>query len=120
MGGAVDGAGGTVTMVGSGSGPVNGEQTRRPRMSGRVNRGRATYVYCFVVAPKRPRLTRVPAGLPGTGPVRLLDVGPHRYLAVADAPLARYGEAAIRRGLADLAWVSRAAVAHEAVVEAFI
>src|SRR5204862_6425231 len=37
-----------------------------------------------------------------------------------DAPLSRYGEVAIRRGLSDLAWVSRAAVAHEAVVEAFI
>jgi hypothetical protein len=43
-----------------------------------------------------------------------------RYLVVADAPLSRYGETAIRRGLSDLAWVSRAAVAHEAVVEAFI
>jgi Gas vesicle synthesis protein GvpL/GvpF len=52
--------------------------------------------------------------------VRLLDVEPGRYLVVADAPLSRYGEAALRRGLSDLAWISRAAVAHEAVVEAFL
>jgi Gas vesicle synthesis protein GvpL/GvpF len=82
--------------------------------------GRATYVYCVVAARKRPRLTRVPAGLPGTGPVRLVDVEPGRYLVVTDAPLSRYGETAIRQGLSNLTWVSRAAVAHEAVVEAFI
>src|SRR5262249_29242526 len=80
---------------------------------------RATYVYCVVAADRRPRLTRVPAGLPGTGPVRLLDVERDLYVVVAEAPLGKYGEAAIKRGLADLDWVSRAAVAHEAVVEAF-
>jgi hypothetical protein len=62
----------------------------------------------------------MPAGLPRTGPVRLLDVEAGLFAAVADAPLDRYGEAAINRGLADLDWVSRAAVAHEAVVESFI
>jgi hypothetical protein len=79
----------------------------------------ATYVYCLVAAPSRPPLTRVPPGLSGTGPVRLLDVRPGRYLVVADAPLSRYGEGAIRRGLSRLQWVSRAAMAHEAVVESF-
>jgi hypothetical protein len=54
------------------------------------------------------------------GPVRLIDVSPGVWLVAADAPLDRYGEAAIKRGLGDLAWVSRAAMAHEAVVEAFI
>jgi hypothetical protein len=43
-----------------------------------------------------------------------------RWLVVADAPLDRYGEEAINRGLADLDWVARAAVAHEAVVESFV
>src|SRR5262245_32203999 len=80
---------------------------------------RATYVYCVVAADKRPRLARVPPGLPDTGPVRALDVEPDLFVIVADAPLDEYGEAAIKRGLADLDWVSRAAVAHEAVVEAF-
>jgi hypothetical protein len=54
------------------------------------------------------------------GPVRLLDAGRGLSLAVADAPVNRYGEATINRKLSDLAWVSRAAVAHEAVVESFI
>jgi hypothetical protein len=39
---------------------------------------------------------------------------------VADAPLDLYGEDAINNKLNDLDWVSRAAVAHEAVVESFI
>jgi Gas vesicle synthesis protein GvpL/GvpF len=61
------------------------------------------------------------------GPVRLLDVDETRmpgdlsvWLVVADAPLDRYGEDAINRGLSDLDWVSRAAVAHEAVIESFV
>src|SRR5882724_4686097 len=81
---------------------------------------KATYVYCVIAAARRPRLTRMPAGLPRTGRVRLLDIEAGLFAAVADAPLHRYGEAAINRGLADLDWVSRAAVAHEAVVESFI
>ena len=80
---------------------------------------KGTYLYCVVAADRRPRLTRVPAGLPGAGKVRLLDVDAGLFLAVADLPLDRYSEAAINDGLTDLDWVSRAAVAHEAVVEAF-
>jgi hypothetical protein len=53
------------------------------------------------------------------GPVRILDVDRGLYLAVADAPLDRYGEDAINRGLSNLDWVSRAAIAHESVVESF-
>jgi len=79
-----------------------------------------TYVFCLVAGSRRPSLARVPRGPAGTGPVRLLEVDRGRWLAVADAPLARYGEAAIKRGLAHLEWVSRVAVAHEAVVEAFV
>jgi len=85
-----------------------------------MSAAQGTYVYAVVAARRRPRLTRVPAGLPGTGKVHLLDAAPDLFVVVADAPLDRYGEAAINRGLADLDWVSRAAVAHEAVVEAFI
>jgi hypothetical protein len=81
---------------------------------------KGTYVYCVVAAERRPRLARVRAGLPGAGPVRLLDVEPGLFIAVADLPLDRYSESKINRGLANLDWVSRVAVAHEAVVESFI
>ena len=78
---------------------------------------KATYVYCVIAAARRPRVSGKARGLAAMGSVRLLDVGPGLYAAVADAPLSRYGEAAINRGLGDLEWVSRAAVAHEAVIE---
>jgi hypothetical protein len=42
------------------------------------------------------------------------------WAAVADAPLDAYSAEAINQGLTDLDWVSRAAVAHEAIVESFI
>ena len=80
---------------------------------------KGTYVYCVIAAARRPRVPRKARGLAGAGPVRLLDVDAGLYVAAADAPLSRYGEAAINRGLADLEWVSRAAVAHEAVIESF-
>jgi hypothetical protein len=82
-----------------------------------------TYVYCVLSAPRRPALKGIPRGLPGMGRLRLLDVESGRrplWLAVADAPLGEYGEDAINRGLSDLDWVSRRAIAHEAVVEWFI
>lgn len=77
----------------------------------------ATYLYCVMKAPKKaPSLAGV-KGLPGAGKPRLLDAGRGLKLVVADAPLDRYGEGPIAAGLKDLAWVSRCAVAHEAVVE---
>jgi Gas vesicle synthesis protein GvpL/GvpF len=81
---------------------------------------KGTYVYCVVAAKTRPRVPRVPRRLVGMGSVRVIDVERGHFLVVADASLDRYGEAAINRGLADLDWVARAAVAHEAVVESFI
>jgi hypothetical protein len=90
-----------------------------------------TYVYCIVADTKRPKPPRARAGLPGLGAVRLLPIiwkgrgaaAPRRALdmwaVVADAPLKDYNEQAINRGLTDLNWVSRAAVAHEAIVESF-
>ena len=79
-----------------------------------------TYVYCLVAADRRPVLRRRFTRLPGMGPIRLLDVDKRLWLVVADAPLNRYGEETINRKLSDLDWVSRAAIAHEAVVESFI
>src|SRR5262249_17362469 len=78
----------------------------------------ATYVYGVVAAARRPTVTRR-KGLPDAGPVRLLEVQDRLYLAAADVPLAKYSQAAIEPRLSDLEWVSRAAIAHEAIVESF-
>jgi hypothetical protein len=51
------------------------------------------------------------------GRPRALRAGPALWLVVADAPLPRYAAASIETGLRDLDWVSRCAVAHEAVIE---
>lgn len=101
----------------------------------------ATYVYCIVASARKPSLARVPPGLAGAGRARLLEISDSRrrlgaepnrgrnprsadrlkrWLVVADVPLAKYGETAISKGLTNLAWVSRIAVAHEAMVEAFV
>ncbi len=77
----------------------------------------ATYVYCVLRAGTTPALEGAPAGLEGAGPARLLALAPGRWLVVADAPLERYGEAAIQRGLSDLEWVGPRALEHEALVE---
>jgi gas vesicle protein GvpL/GvpF len=50
----------------------------------------------------------------------VLDARGGLHIVVADAPLSEYGEAAIAHGLANLEWVSRAAMAHERVVESFL
>lgn len=79
-----------------------------------------TYVYCLVRSSRKPGLRRAAGGLPGAGRPRALDAGRGLWLIVADVDDARYGEAAIARGLKNLDWVSRRAVAHEAVVERFL
>lgn len=50
----------------------------------------------------------------------MLDVEEGLFIAVADVPLDRYGESAINASLSKLDWVSRVAVAHEAIVESFV
>ncbi len=84
-----------------------------------TRRQHATYVYCLVEADRPPSPARAPKGIPRAGPVRPLDTGDGIWAVVADAPLSGYGEKAIERGLADLEWVSKVALAHEAVVEHF-
>jgi hypothetical protein len=79
----------------------------------------ATYVYCVVHRVGRPSMTRVPAGLPGSGKARLIDLGRSMWCVTADVPLARYAPSQLESGLRDLTWVSEVAVAHEAVVEHF-
>jgi hypothetical protein len=80
----------------------------------------ATYLYCLLEAPTKPALTRAPRGLPGMGKPRLLDAGRDLWLVAADAPLDRYGEAPIEKGLSDLDWVSQCAMGHESVVESVL
>jgi Gas vesicle synthesis protein GvpL/GvpF len=77
----------------------------------------ATYVYALVQRRRAPLLARPPRGLPSTGRLRALDAGHGLWLVVADAPLARYGEAPLEARLRDLEWVAACATAHEAVVE---
>jgi gas vesicle protein GvpL/GvpF len=79
-----------------------------------------TYVYCLVSAERRPTARPRAARMPGIGPVRLLEVDRRLWMVVSNAPLNRYGEKALNAKLSDLDWVSRAAIAHEAVVESFI
>jgi hypothetical protein len=82
----------------------------------------ATYLYCAVQGAKDPvrgARSRPPRGLPGSGPIRALEAGGGVWLVAAAAPLERYGAEAIDARLADLDWVSRCAVAHDAVVEHF-
>jgi Gas vesicle synthesis protein GvpL/GvpF len=79
--------------------------------------GHATYLYCLLHRAEPPRLASMPRGLAGMARPRALRITSRLYLIVADAPLGRYGAAAINGRLHDLDWVSACALAHEAVVE---
>jgi hypothetical protein len=80
----------------------------------------AVYLYCVVRAARRPSLVRVPAGLPdGTRPAAHKLSG-SLWLITADVPLETYGPPRLESRLRDLDWVSRVALAHEAVVEHFL
>jgi hypothetical protein len=79
-----------------------------------------TYVYCVVAAARRPALPKRLAHLPGLGPPRVLDLAPGLWLVVANASGAQFGGEAVNRRLSDLDWVSRVAIAHEAVVDALL
>lgn len=79
----------------------------------------ATYVYCVVQRAARPSMARTLRGLPGGARPSLLEIGRSRWAVVSLVPLDRYGEAGIAAGVRDLDWVSKIAMAHEAVVEHF-
>jgi hypothetical protein len=80
---------------------------------------RATYLYCVVKSPRKPAVARVPDGVPGASRPRVHAVAPSLWMVSADVPLDVYGPQALEPRLRDLDWVSRVAVAHEAVVEYF-
>jgi hypothetical protein len=75
----------------------------------------ASYVYALVAGAK-PRLKKAPA-LPGGGKPRLVDAGQGLHALIASVPLELYDAEAIERGLRDLEWVSRCAIAHERAIE---
>lgn len=80
----------------------------------------ATYVFALVAHRHRPVLPRTLPLLPqGTRPA-LLAVKPRWWLVVCDVPLSTYGTESLERRMSDLEWISTVALAHEAVVEAFL
>ena len=79
----------------------------------------ATYVYCLVQSARKPSATRAPSGLPGATSPAIEEIERPLWLVSARVPLANYGPEALEPALRDLDWVSRIAVAHEAVVEHF-
>jgi hypothetical protein len=78
-----------------------------------------TYVFCLVRSARQPVL-RDRGGMPAGGPVRMLAVEKGLWLIASTVPVSEYGEAALARGLQNLDWVGRQALAHEAVVERFL
>jgi Gas vesicle synthesis protein GvpL/GvpF len=83
------------------------------------NTGSAVYVYCLIRSSRRPRLARVPAGVPDGAPPTLHDLGASIWLVASDVPLDVYGPDNLEPRLRDLDWVASVAVAHEAVNDFF-
>jgi hypothetical protein len=55
------------------------------------NTGSAVYVYCLIRASRRPRLARLPAGVPDATPPALHDLGASIWFVASDVPLDVYG-----------------------------
>lgn len=81
--------------------------------------GSGTYVYCVVHRGTRPPAARMPPGIAGGSTPAIDPIARGLWLVSAPVPLAEYAEDEIQRRLHDLEWVSRIALAHEAVVERF-
>jgi hypothetical protein len=79
-----------------------------------------TYVYCLVRNTRKPSLSGVPEGVPGSSDARALEAGDGLWAIAASVPSRDYDEAALAAGLLNLDWVGRRAMAHEAVVEHFL
>jgi hypothetical protein len=58
--------------------------------------------------------------MPGSRELRALDAGGGLWLIVSSVAAREYDEAALARGLQNLEWVGRRAMAHESVVERFL
>ncbi len=79
----------------------------------------AVYLYCVVRAARKPSLGRVPSGLAGATRPEAPRLAGSLWLVTADVPLDVYGPQHLEARLRDLEWVSKTAIAHEAVVEHF-
>jgi hypothetical protein len=79
----------------------------------------ATYVYCLIQSPRKPSVRGAPAGMPGSGPARLLELDGGIWAAVADAPLDRFSGDQLEQELQDIEAVSRHAMAHASMIEFF-
>jgi len=79
-----------------------------------------TYVYCLVLNARRPIIPPGLQDVPGGRDVRALAAGDGVWLIVTTVPAKTYDEAALAKGLQNLDWVGRRALAHEAVVEQFL
>jgi hypothetical protein len=86
----------------------------------RLGEDSALYLYGVLFAESVARAAGpAPRGLPGASRTRLLAVDGGLWLVVADAPLSQFAPERIEGRLRDLNWVSRCALAHEAVVELY-
>ena len=79
-----------------------------------------TYVYCLVRNARRPSLRNAPPVIPGGDAMCALDAGDGLWIIATHVPARDYDEAALERGLQQLEWVGRRAMAHEAAVEHFL
>ena len=79
----------------------------------------ATYLYCIVKAAKKPAVSAAPEGLPSAGRPDVVQLTSSLWMVVADVPAELYAGDNLEKSLADLDWVGRIALAHEAVVEHF-
>ncbi len=78
------------------------------------------YVYCLVRRARAPSVQSAPAAVPGGKQVRALPAGDRTWAIVSSVSGGQYDEASLERGLQNLDWVGRRAMAHEGVVEHFL
>ena len=79
----------------------------------------ATYLYCLVQSARKPSVARVPRGLPAATPAVPAQLAERLWVVHSEVPLDQYAPGPLEVSLKDLDWVSRIALAHEAVVEHF-
>lgn len=82
-------------------------------------RATAAYLYCVVHAATAPRVSKAPAGIPGSTGLFAEPAGASLWVIGSEVPLEQYGGEALERTLQDLERVAPIAVAHEAVVSHF-